>query len=686
MSKLILLNTDSLDNQMTNKISLFFVFIFFGILNANSQTWTAAGVLWKDQIRTVLLEYKIEKNICEPNSFRKSMWKYKVTGKSSKNDLFLNWDMDFVNCENRIITRSNYVNIGNFENYINGNDIAEISSLDYDFNGKSVETYFYNVHTSLVPDIKKDRERVNKFPVPEKIIGNTNINFGESVELSVVGPDLAPPLKWVWYKNSCGGVKIGEGLVINQDPKVNSEYFVRAENDKYQSKCVQIRIQVNPDSEKPDSIEGPKIVCSTDSVLLKVRGGRLGLKANWEWTKNDCNGIPFASGEEVYVKPGKGSLYFVKAVGKSNTTECKSIEILIDNKYTNPDSIQISAYSICSGNSVNLKLFGGQISDFAKWVWYNDKEIENYGTNIIVSPLKTTNFYVRAEGPCGVTEFIKKQIKVIENSIPPDGIIINPELIYKNSKVNLSIKGGSLARESQWVWYDNNQLLNPIGSSNNIEYNFKKTTTIYVRSESNCFKSTPVEGVVKVLNRVEKFKFINLGVITPDFSNGEPISNFVVTAGVKKKTGVYIKAKFSLNSASSAKYTTTDAALLDYTIYDAYYKYNSNQSISRLSITSGILFGSNNLILYAGAGYGMKNLYWGIDEKSIQGGTIVRSSWAKNVGRSISGPELDAGFIIRASFINIIGGISCVYSIGTNQYNPSYTTYFDTHFGIGVNF
>ncbi len=91
-------------------------------------------------------------------------------------------------------------------------------------------------------------------------------------------------------------------------------------------------------------------------------------------------------------------------------------------------------------------------------------------------------------------------------------------------------------------------------------------------------------------------------------------------------------------------------------------------------------------MVYVGGGYGQKNLYWGIDEMSLTGTGFVRTGWAKNVSRTIVGPEAEAGVLIRISFINIMAGASGIFQTNSTGASAAYKNYIDGHVGIGINF
>jgi hypothetical protein len=72
-----------------------------------------------------------------------------------------------------------------------------------------------------------------------------------------------------------------------------------------------------------------------------------------------------------------------------------------------PTGITISkTMPVCSGTQTVLTVSSGSLGTGATWVWYTNASYAGAigtGSSITVSPSSTTTYYVRAEGPCNVT-------------------------------------------------------------------------------------------------------------------------------------------------------------------------------------------------------------------------------------------------------------------------------------------
>ncbi len=675
--------------RVYTKLMLCVVF-FFCFFNLFSQDYQSAGVIFRDRDIAVSIEFKIARNLCDPTSSRKSKWRYVIAGKSNMGSKYLVWQMDYLTCDQRVIRVTNSFDLSDFEKLKISGDSATIESSDFDFSGIKVVRGPYNARLSVSASRTLPEEIHYTLAEPKYIQGDSIAATGQKVTLKIIGTDmrLSPDSKWVWYKNSCGSNKVGEGEEIDLFPKENSTYSVRAENRLNQSKCVSISIRIDNDSYGADGIKGGPSICKGGSAKLEVVGGRLGLDAQWTWFKDSCKSVVIGTGSSLIVTPEKQTIYYVSAIGKTNATECKSVTLSIDSNYSSPSSVISTKTVICEGETLGLHVQNGQISKSARWVWYTNKGISGYGESLLVTPTLTTVYKVRGEGVCGSTEYVSQEIQVLSKSARPYLIETDPGVVVKNATVILRAQGTELTNGTEWVWYKNKADDKEIGRGRSIIYSFRKPTNIIIRAENSCYKSEYIQKNITIKSKVrQSFYFINLGVVSSDLANTESIlSNVDITLGFKKQKGVYIRGKFNLEGSNNTSYNTSDDKLSNYFIRDAYYKYNGKDKVSRFSLTGGLLLGSHTLMVYLGGGYGEKNLFWGIDEYSIQGTGYLRTGWAKNVDRSVSGPELEAGFLLCLGPVNLMGGINNIFQTKSGQINPAYKNYIDAHIGIGLNF
>ena len=90
--------------------------------------------------------------------------------------------------------------------------------------------------------------------------------------------------------------------------------------------------------------------------------------------------------------------------------------------------------------------------------------------------------------------------------------------------------------------------------------------------------------------------------------------------------------------------------------------------------------------LLVGAGYGQRELLWGVDEYSNSNNSYIKSAWGNNTGGYYAGPEAEVGLLLKVSIFNISVGVNAiVYNTKTtSSFNQK--PYFDYQMGIGIIF
>lgn len=67
-----------------------------------------------------------------------------------------------------------------------------------------------------------------------------------STILTVDGGLLGTDASWIWYRDYCSGIRIGEGNSITVSPNISTNYYVRAEGEANVTMCDSITIEVLP--------------------------------------------------------------------------------------------------------------------------------------------------------------------------------------------------------------------------------------------------------------------------------------------------------------------------------------------------------------------------------------------------------------------------------------------------------
>ncbi|MFY7848584.1 MAG: T9SS type A sorting domain-containing protein, partial [Bacteroidia bacterium] len=325
---------------------------------------------------------------------------------------------------------------------------------------------------------------------------------GSSSTLRLNGGKLGYRSSWKWYNSSCGGTLAGTGDSLQVSPGSSTTYFVRAEGFCNTTKCESKFIKVNTLSASATSITASTdSVCSGGSSTLRVNGGTLGGNAGWKWYSNSCGGTAIGSGSSIVVNPTTTTTYFVRAEGTCNTTACTSKTIFMQTLSVAPTSVTAALDSLCSGNSVTVRVNGGSLGFAAAWNWFTDScggSSIGTGASLTVTPTRSTRYFVRASGACNTTSCESKFIKVNVNSTAPTSITSSVDSLCSGSSVTLSVNGGSLGGNAFWRWYSGSCGGTLVGTGTSISVSPTSNTTYFVRAEGTCNTTSCVSKFIKV--------------------------------------------------------------------------------------------------------------------------------------------------------------------------------------------
>lgn len=661
--------------------------------------YESAGVIFQDAHITVELEFKLKP--C--GQTKSTKYRYRITGQPASGYRYLNFKMKYYNCDGDITCQPVSLNLVEYAPGSNQPTFAE--NQDWHFTGSKISVPFMDVKTSYSPGNEHSfREPLPVSMTAKSITGNTSIDYGDKTTLTVKGGGLGIQAKWIWYTTQCGGTPVDKGESITISPKENMVYYVRAESPTDTTNCVDVRVEVNTKSRAPSGIDGKSLICRGEqNIPLVVNGGKLGRGAKWVWYQDSCAGQPIGTGSRISVSPQKNTRYLVRAEGLDNTTACTQLALnIIEERSKDPEHI-LGKNVICAGEQLELQVTGGKLASDAEWRWYrNDiapgNDIEK-GERLYTKPIINTTYYVRAEGVCYTSAPRKIVVEVNSPSSQPATITATPGTVYSGAKVRLSVVGGMLGNNADWVWYKKNcEEGKRVGSGQHISTRVRKRTTFYVRAEGSC---NTTSCIAYTITPYRKFEFFNIGVL-PNFRTPAPAGgstdikggvdkalaqkSYSVTFGQIKKSGWYLRAKYSFNSVKSS-YTSNNDALLDYTSTANYYVFNGNVRENRLGVSGGLIFGITRrwLFMNLGIGYGKRELMWGIDEVSYTTGGKTQK-WAKNVMQSYEGVELEYGLMIKCWILNVMVGGNSVFANSKDEAPHASGAFNDLYTGVGINF
>lgn len=143
------------------------------------------------------------------------------------------------------------------------------------------------------------------------------------------------------------------------------------------------------------------------------------------------------------------------------------------------------------------------------------------------------------------------------------------------------------------------------------------------------------------------------------------------------KTGWYVSVRANSKFATKADYNTNNTGIIDYT-GKGYYVFDDKEFQKSYSVSAGLNFQLGwDFFLYTGVGYGKNQLFWHIKEYAYPDDELLGDAYAKHTEYSVSGLEIETGFIIRTKKILISAGMANL------SFKKDLT---EITFGLGYNF
>lgn len=335
------------------------------------------------------------------------------------------------------------------------------------------------------------------------IVSDPSVCPNELVVLSVIGGSLGTGATWQWYNGACGGLNVGSGTSVAINPTATGTYFVRAEGTCNTTLCASAAVTVESLSTPATGVtSSTNNICPGAAVTLSTTGGSLGDGATWEWYQGSCGGIYIGSGASLVVNPNSTTTYYARAEGNCNNTACESVTVIVNALSAAPSSVTASNFSVCAGDNTTLTVNGGNLIAGDAWTWYEGGcgagVALGTGTTLTVSPTVATNYYVRAEGACGVTACANASISINDISTAPNSITASATNICVGQSSVLNISGGVLGTGANWQWYSGSCGGGLVGTGNSISVSPTATTTYFVRGEGICGNSACVSYTIVV--------------------------------------------------------------------------------------------------------------------------------------------------------------------------------------------
>ncbi len=150
-----------------------------------------------------------------------------------------------------VSSETNANSITTYYEYDNYGRLIQIRNDEH----KILKSYEYHLKTYQGDTTRQGLEIIEITPsiTPVAILAGSNTIVPScGTELQVSGGSLGTGAEWIWYKDFCGGTKIGTGSSIYVIPDKTTLYFVRAEGESNNTTCVNTTIDVSSPSFQPD--------------------------------------------------------------------------------------------------------------------------------------------------------------------------------------------------------------------------------------------------------------------------------------------------------------------------------------------------------------------------------------------------------------------------------------------------
>lgn len=671
--------------------------------------WESAGTIFQDENVEVELEFKLSKESCDSSSFGNSnhLFRYLITGlkKPLGIDKYLTFKIVYQDCFGRLICKTNNLNIGVKKKNDVWDGVQPISDPNFDnfFRGSKLIIPFMEVRTGFQKDASKDSECYkktvtipsgartkkqqvsdqvnvvkNQVPVSTTLESNTTVSTNalpvsksRKADLRIKGPqgnivkgqkirlELSDPgdNEWNWYEDSCNGTLLKTGSSFLDIIVLESTTFYAKPIVKISNKDICLNYHIFVDSTASLSVAPANIVvnnkgtvCKGDTAKLYPIGGSLGTDAAWYWYEKGKSD-PLFIGDTLKFVPDKKVSIILKAKGKYNETEGVESTITVqDFDFANRKIVLYPDNAVCSNYPVTFKMEGPDAPIPMTWEWSTDKNVLlSIGTGgIIFSAPITTEIYATYRG-CSDPKIYSKTYEVNAGSTLPTSYKVK-QLGY-NYLVNL--KDNNLSNGSSWVLY--NESKKKIKSFTESQFTVDLANNKYLlRAEGSCDTTEYFNlEVSETKKEVNKF-YVNFGLSVYPSSPSLMEKTYVGTVGVLTSNGGWYFTVKNDAKTDDAEYTTNNVNLTNFPAsLNSYYLYNGEVITNRLSAMFGLHKKiSSGFYWNVGAGYGKRDVIWGINIKSMANGSFISKAYALNQVVSSSGLELGTGFTISVAPIN----------------------------------
>ncbi|MDX8337604.1 HYR domain-containing protein [Draconibacterium sp. IB214405] len=246
--------------------------------------------------------------------------------------------------------------------------------------------------------------------------------------------------------------------IATGDPETNAVISVTAENDCGVSAAQSLAVAVYSISEPATGINVTNNnTCFGTAKILAVSGGALGKNASWNWYTDDCGTSPAGTGTTITVDPPAGDTvtYYVRAEGLCNTTECVSVDVIV-NPATPPVPGAITGNTtVCPGETETYYINSVEDANSYAWSIPGGWAIVSGQGDTLITVItgeagQNGNVSVTAKNDCGTSVASTLAVTVDPGQPADPGPISGTEVLCSGSSDTYSIDAITDATKYNW--------------------------------------------------------------------------------------------------------------------------------------------------------------------------------------------------------------------------------------------
>jgi uncharacterized protein (TIGR02145 family) len=278
--------------------------------------------------------------------------------------------------------------------------ISQATSASYSKTWAASDTGTYKVVVSNIAGKDSSNTQLMVTTAPAITTQPTSLTKcpGDSVTLTVIATGTAP-LSYQWKKGSANTGANSPSLTINPVASASAgSYTVIVSNMAGSDTSSEAILSVNTVSSKPAIVPASPATCPGSPITLHLSGGTLGTGASWKWYTNSCGGSPAGNDSTLTVNPSVNTVYYVRAEGGCQTTDCAFAQVTVNTIPT--VTAQPASQTLWVGDSVSFSITANGTTPLT-YQWYHGATA--IGTNSPSLKIKPIAFADSGNYTCVVT-------------------------------------------------------------------------------------------------------------------------------------------------------------------------------------------------------------------------------------------------------------------------------------------